>query len=138
MASALQVLFAAEQHPELRPLILRRFKGSGDLAQAVSLIENSNGILRAKELAKHHSLMAADMVRAPGGPEPWSLGPVQGERLGFGCRLSSLGCLLTSVLMPNRRDAPQIRQLPAAKSEHAAICRAALIKITERVLSRRK
>jgi hypothetical protein len=36
------------------------------------------------------------------------------------------------------RVALQIRQLPPAKSEHAAICRAALIKITERVLSRRK
>jgi geranylgeranyl pyrophosphate synthase len=65
MFCLVKVLFAAEQHPELRPLILRRFKGSGDLAQAVSLIENSNGILRAKELAKHHSLMAADMV-SPG------------------------------------------------------------------------
>ena len=56
------VLYAAEEHPELKPMILRRFKGSGDLAQAVLLIERSRGIQRARELAEHHCFMAADMV----------------------------------------------------------------------------
>ena len=57
------VLLAAEEYPELKPLILRRFKGSGDLAQAVALIGQSQGIQRARDLAQHHCLLAADMVR---------------------------------------------------------------------------
>uniref|UniRef100_A0A7R9VZB1 Uncharacterized protein n=1 Tax=Chlamydomonas euryale TaxID=1486919 RepID=A0A7R9VZB1_9CHLO len=86
------VLFAAEEQPALRPLILRRFKSDGDLGKAVSLISQSSGLRRAKELAEHHAHMAASLIRA----------------------------------------------LPDAESEHAARCRAALIKITQRVLSRSK
>jgi geranylgeranyl pyrophosphate synthase len=71
---------------------VRRFKSDGDLATAVSLLSQSQGIARAKELAAHHAAMAADLIRA----------------------------------------------LPEAQSVHAAICRAALIKITQKVLTRSK
>ncbi|KAL6761589.1 isoprenoid synthase domain-containing protein [Haematococcus lacustris] len=64
------VLFAAEQKPELRPLILRKFKQEGDLPKAVQLIEASDGIQRAKDLARHHCDMAVGMVAAM--PEPQS------------------------------------------------------------------
>nr|QHF16630.1 geranylgeranyl pyrophosphate synthase GGPPS2-2 [Haematococcus lacustris] len=64
------VLFAAEQKPELRPLILRKFKQEGDLSKAVQLIEASDGIQRAKDLARHHCDMAVGMVAAM--PEPQS------------------------------------------------------------------
>jgi len=58
------VLFAAEEQPALRPLIARKFKQEGDVAQAMSLIERSAGIQRAKELAQHHAAMAAQMINS--------------------------------------------------------------------------
>lgn len=57
------VLFAAQEEPQLRPLILRRFKQDGDVTKAVSLLERTQGIKRAQELAAHHCSMAAEMVR---------------------------------------------------------------------------
>lgn len=57
------VLFAVQEQPALKPLILRRFRESGDVQAAMSLIEQSSGIQRAKELAAHHCNMAADMIR---------------------------------------------------------------------------
>ncbi|KXZ56018.1 hypothetical protein GPECTOR_2g1570 [Gonium pectorale] len=57
------VLYAAQEEPQLRPLILRRFKHDGDVALAVSLIERSRGLQRAEELAAHHAKAAADMIR---------------------------------------------------------------------------
>lgn len=86
------VLFAAEEHPELKAMILRKFKGQGDLGHAVELIGRSQGIPRARELALYHSTMAASMIR----------------------------------------------RLPEAKCDHAELCRLGLIKITQKVLDRRK
>lgn len=53
------VLFAAEQHPHLIPLVRRRFKGEGDIDQALELILNSDGIQKAKDLAQFHASEAA-------------------------------------------------------------------------------
>ncbi len=110
------VLLAAEEQPDLKALISRRFKKDGDVAevrrervrgaddrqhlksvrspraQAVSLIERSQGVQRAQALAEHHCALAADLVRS----------------------------------------------LPEAPTEHAALCRQALIKITDKVLHRKK
>ena len=60
--STLPVLLAAEEHPELKSLILRKFKGNGDQAEAVRLVSKSQGIARAREMAKHHCMIAAEMV----------------------------------------------------------------------------
>ena len=60
--STLPVLLAAEEHPELKPLILRKFKGNGDQAEALRLLGKSQGILRARKMAEHHCMMAAEMV----------------------------------------------------------------------------
>lgn len=49
------VLFAAEEHPELLPLIKRRFRQEGDVETALNLVTNSAGIRRSKELAEEHS-----------------------------------------------------------------------------------
>ncbi|EFJ50585.1 hypothetical protein VOLCADRAFT_88541 [Volvox carteri f. nagariensis] len=57
------VLFAAQEEPELRPLILRRFKQEGDVALAMTLIQRTQGLRRAEELAAHHAKIAADMIR---------------------------------------------------------------------------
>lgn len=53
------VLFAAEQHPHLIPLVRRRFRGEGDIDQALEIILNSNGIQKAKDLAQYHASEAA-------------------------------------------------------------------------------
>jgi len=45
------VLFAAESHPELGPLIMRRFGRPGDAELAFKLVLDSNGPERTKELA---------------------------------------------------------------------------------------
>ncbi|KAG2452545.1 hypothetical protein HYH02_002782 [Chlamydomonas schloesseri] len=57
------VLFAAQEEPQLRPLILRRFKHDGDVNKAMSLIERTQGLRRAEELAAQHAKAAADMIR---------------------------------------------------------------------------
>ena len=49
------VLFAAEEHPELLPLIKRRFRQEGDVETALQLVNSSAGIRRAKELAEEHA-----------------------------------------------------------------------------------
>jgi geranyl diphosphate synthase len=60
--STLPVLLAAEEHPELKPLILRKFKGNGDQAEALRLLGKSQGIPQARKMAEHHCMMAAEMV----------------------------------------------------------------------------
>ncbi|CAD7699733.1 unnamed protein product [Ostreobium quekettii] len=59
------VLFAAEDFPALAPLICRKFQDVGDIEEALRMVENSSGIQRARELAKHHACQAADAVSAP-------------------------------------------------------------------------
>lgn len=57
------VLFAAEEFPELSPLILRKFATEGDVETAVRLVSQSRGIERTQELAARHAAQAAQAVR---------------------------------------------------------------------------
>jgi len=60
------VLFAAEEHPELHILIKRRFRQEGDVETALRLVENSQGVNKAKQLAERHAKEAiAALSRLP-------------------------------------------------------------------------
>jgi geranyl diphosphate synthase len=59
------VLFAAQEHPRLQPLVLRRFKSDGDVELAQQLVLESRGIERARELAADHARRAAHAVSPP-------------------------------------------------------------------------
>ena len=48
------VLFAAEEFPGMTALIERRFKHSGDVAQADTWVRQSKGIERTRQLAQEH------------------------------------------------------------------------------------
>ncbi len=52
------VLFALEEKPQLHTLIARELREELDLTAALALIEQSSGIDRAKDLAKHHTKLA--------------------------------------------------------------------------------
>lgn len=52
------VLFALEEKPYLEVLIEREFAEEDDLEKAMSLIKESNGISRSRELAAHHAEVA--------------------------------------------------------------------------------
>lgn len=56
------VLFALEEQRYLEVLIEREFAQEGDLDQALSLIENSQGLQRARELAAHHARSAVEHI----------------------------------------------------------------------------
>jgi len=56
------VLFAMKEFPELRPLIIRKFKRNGDVSRALELVERSSGIQKARELAAEHVNKAQEMV----------------------------------------------------------------------------
>lgn len=49
--STAPVLFGAEQQPELKLLIARKFGAAGDVARACELVLSSDGLMRTKELA---------------------------------------------------------------------------------------
>lgn len=49
------VLYAAEEFSELKPMVTRKFRGSGDVDQALKLIMKSQGIARTKDLARAHA-----------------------------------------------------------------------------------
>jgi geranyl diphosphate synthase len=65
------VLFAAQDFPELLPMIQRRFREPGDVSRALELVQSSKGIINATNLADHHAKQA---VLALDGLPP-SLGP---------------------------------------------------------------
>ena len=65
------VLFAAEEFPELSPLILRRFQNDGDVNVAQKLVFQSQGIERTRELAAEHASLAAEMVCVVTYPRDW-------------------------------------------------------------------
>jgi geranyl diphosphate synthase len=46
------VLYAAEEHPSLLPMIQRKFRSPGDVDHAIRCVQNSRGIVRAQELAQ--------------------------------------------------------------------------------------
>ncbi len=52
------VLYAMAEKPALSMLIEREFSEDGDLEQALSLINDSDGIQKARDLAFHHSQLA--------------------------------------------------------------------------------
>jgi all-trans-nonaprenyl-diphosphate synthase len=54
------VLFALAQKPSLEVLIDRKFAQEGDLEQALALIQDSQGIQQARELAAHHAKLAIE------------------------------------------------------------------------------
>jgi len=56
------VLFAAEEYPELGPLMERKFKEDGDVDVAVELVFSSDGIERTKQLARVHAEYAMDAI----------------------------------------------------------------------------
>lgn len=57
------VLYAAEEHPELEPMIARAFKGDGDVDKALALIHASSGIARTRELAMAHAKKAREVLQ---------------------------------------------------------------------------
>ena len=54
------VLFALAQKPSLEVLIEREFAQEEDLEQALALIQDSQGIQQARELAAHHAKLAIE------------------------------------------------------------------------------
>ena len=54
------VLFALAEKPSLEVLIEREFAQEGDLEQALELIQDSQGIQQARELAAHHAKLAIE------------------------------------------------------------------------------
>ncbi|MEA5601105.1 solanesyl diphosphate synthase [Nostoc sp. UHCC 0252] len=54
------VLFALAEKPSLEVLIDREFAQDGDLEQALALIQDSQGIQQARELAAHHAKLAIE------------------------------------------------------------------------------
>jgi all-trans-nonaprenyl-diphosphate synthase len=56
------VLFALEEKPALEILIDRQFAQNGDLEQAMALIQDSQGIQRARELAASHGKSAVEHI----------------------------------------------------------------------------
>ena len=52
------VIYAMEEKPYLEVLIEREFSESGDQEQAITLVKESHGIERARELANHHAKLA--------------------------------------------------------------------------------
>ncbi|MEA5583487.1 solanesyl diphosphate synthase [Nodularia harveyana UHCC-0300] len=54
------VLFALGEKPDLEALIERKFDQEGDLEQALEMIQDSQGIQQARELAAYHARLAVD------------------------------------------------------------------------------
>ena len=56
------ILFALESVPELRPLIMRKFKQSGDVVKAVSLASKTDCVKRSFDLAEFHAQRATEAI----------------------------------------------------------------------------
>ncbi|KAG8219397.1 isoprenoid synthase domain-containing protein [Butyriboletus roseoflavus] len=56
------VLYAAEEYPELEPLIARGFKHDGDVERALSLIHASSGVSRTRDLAQAYAEKAREVL----------------------------------------------------------------------------
>eukprot|EP00607_Mallomonas_marina_P000146 CAMPEP_0182428760 /NCGR_PEP_ID=MMETSP1167-20130531/23405_1 /TAXON_ID=2988 /ORGANISM="Mallomonas Sp, Strain CCMP3275" /LENGTH=297 /DNA_ID=CAMNT_0024611833 /DNA_START=509 /DNA_END=1402 /DNA_ORIENTATION=+ len=56
------ILFAAETVPELKPLIKRRFKESGDVVKAVSLATKTDCVAKSFALAEFHAQRATEAL----------------------------------------------------------------------------
>jgi geranylgeranyl pyrophosphate synthase len=58
--STAPVLFAAEDYPELEPMMDRKFRQEGDVERAVELVFASDGIERTKQMARVHAELAME------------------------------------------------------------------------------
>lgn len=56
------VLFAMEENPDLVTLIEREFKQAGDIEQALQIVNESQGIDRARDLAGYHAKLAVKQL----------------------------------------------------------------------------
>ncbi|KAL7750492.1 coq1 putative hexaprenyl diphosphate synthase [Sorochytrium milnesiophthora] len=56
------VLYAAEEHPELRSMIERRFAEPGDAERAFELVHQSNGLEKTRTLASSHCQKAINAL----------------------------------------------------------------------------
>lgn len=56
-------LYAWEEHPEMGPLIARRFEKPGDVEAARDLVRRSSGVERTRELAQAYANKAQEIVR---------------------------------------------------------------------------
>jgi all-trans-nonaprenyl-diphosphate synthase len=65
------VLFALEEKPHLKILIEREFNEEGDLEKALDLIRSTQGIERARKLAKYHGKLALKYLDCLA-PSPYS------------------------------------------------------------------
>jgi geranylgeranyl pyrophosphate synthase len=65
--STAPILYAAQEYPHLRPLVMRRFKNKGDKQTALeALYKSKTAMNKAKELAKFHAQKAVDaLLRLP-------------------------------------------------------------------------
>jgi len=55
-------LFAWEEHPELGPLIERKFKQEGDVELARDFVRRSSGVERTRDLARAHADKAREVL----------------------------------------------------------------------------
>ncbi|KAJ7750187.1 terpenoid synthase [Mycena metata] len=56
-------LYAWEEHPEMGPLILRKFEQEGDVELARSLVRRSSGVERTRDLARSHADKARELLQ---------------------------------------------------------------------------
>ncbi|KAJ7508672.1 terpenoid synthase [Mycena galericulata] len=56
-------LYAWEEHPEMGPLILRKFEQAGDVELARDLVRRSAGVARTRALARAHSEKAREVLQ---------------------------------------------------------------------------
>ncbi|MEO1558701.1 MAG: polyprenyl synthetase family protein, partial [Cyanobacteria bacterium J06632_19] len=57
------VIYALEEKPELKTLIKQKFKQAGDLEKALTLVEDSKGIQRSRDLAASKAKLAVEHIR---------------------------------------------------------------------------
>eukprot|EP00249_Psilotum_nudum_P006226 c19560_g1_i1 orf=136-1299(+) len=58
------LIFAMERHPMMHELIYRKFQNSGDIELAIELLNMSDGIKRARQLASEHASQAAASINS--------------------------------------------------------------------------
>ncbi|KAK7063875.1 isoprenoid synthase domain-containing protein [Favolaschia claudopus] len=56
-------LFAWEEHPEMGPLIVRKFEQEGDVELARDLVRRSSGVERTRDLARAHADKARELLQ---------------------------------------------------------------------------
>mmetsp|Transcript_10036 Transcript_10036/g.16240 ORF Transcript_10036/g.16240 Transcript_10036/m.16240 type:complete len:405 (+) Transcript_10036:235-1449(+) len=56
------VLYAAEERPELKAMIKRRFKNKGDKEKTLQIVTETEGVQRSRELARYHAQEAVNAI----------------------------------------------------------------------------